>query len=125
MDTNNPVYSSVDGVLFDKSQTTLIQCPGGKAGNYTISSSVVNIGDYAFYNCTSLTNVTIGNNVSNIGLQAFLYCYGLTTVTIPNSVSYIASGAFADTGLISIYFQAIFPALVRDYSICSMMITII
>ncbi|MSU63717.1 MAG: hypothetical protein EXS31_15175 [Pedosphaera sp.] len=31
----NSVFSSVDGVLFDKSQTTLIQYPGGKAGSYT------------------------------------------------------------------------------------------
>jgi hypothetical protein len=25
----------VDGVLFDKSQTTLIQCPAGKTGGFT------------------------------------------------------------------------------------------
>ncbi len=30
VDTNNPAYSSVAGVLFDKSQTTLIQYPGAK-----------------------------------------------------------------------------------------------
>ena len=48
VDTNNPAYSSVDGVLFNKSQTTLIQCPGGKAGSYTIPDSVTSIGDYAF-----------------------------------------------------------------------------
>ena len=47
MDALNSVYSSVDGVLFDKSQTTLIQCPGGKAGSYTIPNSVTSIGDDA------------------------------------------------------------------------------
>ena len=41
----NPVYTSVDGVLFNKSQTTLIQCPAGKAGSYTIPNSVTSIGD--------------------------------------------------------------------------------
>ena len=30
VDPLNPLYSSLDGVLFDKSQTTLIRCPGGK-----------------------------------------------------------------------------------------------
>ena len=33
----NPNYSSVDGVLFDKNQTTLIQCPGGKPDSYRIT----------------------------------------------------------------------------------------
>src|SRR4029453_14297274 len=36
----NSFYSSIDGVLFNKSQTTLIQYPGGKAGSYTIPNSV-------------------------------------------------------------------------------------
>ena len=44
VDTNNPAYSSVDGVLFNKSQTTLIQCPGAKTGSYTIPNSVTSIG---------------------------------------------------------------------------------
>ena len=33
VDGSNPVYSSVDGVLFNQTQTTLIQCPQGKAGS--------------------------------------------------------------------------------------------
>ena len=67
MDALNSVYSSVDGVLFNKSQTTLIQYPGGKAGSYTIPNSVTSIGDYAFSGCTSLTSVTIPNSVTSIG----------------------------------------------------------
>jgi hypothetical protein len=38
-------YSSVDGVLFNKSQTTLIQYPSGKSGHYSIPDSVTSIGD--------------------------------------------------------------------------------
>ncbi len=36
VDVHNAFYSSADGVLFDKDQTTLIQCPGGKSGNYLV-----------------------------------------------------------------------------------------
>ncbi len=36
----NSFYSSVDGVLFNKSQTKLILFPEGKAGSYTISKCV-------------------------------------------------------------------------------------
>jgi hypothetical protein len=56
VDTNNPAYSDLAGVLFNKSQTTLIQCPGGKSGSYTIPSSVASIGSQAFYSCRSLTS---------------------------------------------------------------------
>ncbi len=95
VDALNSVYSGVDGVLFDKSQTTLIQCPGGKAGSYTIPNSVINIGDEAFENCDGLTSVKIPNSVTNIGRYAFDSC-GLTSVTIPDSVTSIGDRAFYD-----------------------------
>jgi uncharacterized repeat protein (TIGR03803 family) len=95
VDPNNPAYSSVAGVLFDKSQTTLIQYPGSIAGSYTIPNSVTSIGDYAFYGCTSLTSVTIGTNVTSMGFFAFGWCTNLTSVTIPASVTSIGESAFA------------------------------
>ncbi len=77
VDVDNSTFVSVDGVLFDKSQTMLIQCPGGKTGNYTIPSSVTSIGDHAFFGCTSLVGVTIPNSVTSIGLAAFYRCASL------------------------------------------------
>jgi len=84
----------VDGVLFNKDQTTLIQYPGGKAGGYTIPNSVTSIGSKAFSECTSLTSVTIPNSVTSIGDGAFSACSSLTNVTIPDSVTSIGDGAF-------------------------------
>jgi hypothetical protein len=85
VDPNNPVYSSVNGVLFDKSQTTLIQYPCGLAGNYTIPNSVTSFESNAFY-CVSLTSVTIPNSVTNIGAYAFSGLASLTNVTIGTNV---------------------------------------
>jgi hypothetical protein len=45
VDTLNPSYSSVNGILFDKNQTTLVQYPDGLIGSYTIPNSVTSIGD--------------------------------------------------------------------------------
>ena len=94
VDTNNPSYSSLNGVLFNRNQTTLVEYPGGKAGAYTIPNSVTSIGFSAFDDCTNLTGVTIGNNVTSIGKRAFSLCYGLTNVTIPDSVTSIGDAAF-------------------------------
>src|SRR6202044_694266 len=44
----NAYYSSLGGVLFDQSQSTLIQFPGGLSGSYTIPNTVVIIGSEAF-----------------------------------------------------------------------------
>jgi len=55
---------------------------------------VTNIGDYAFFYCSSLTNVTIPNSVIHIGNSAFSECSNLTSVNIPNSVTSIGYSAF-------------------------------
>ena len=80
MDENNSTYSSIDGVLFNKSQTGLIQYPGGKQGAYTIPNSVTSIGESAFEGCIGLTSVSIPNSVVSIEEFAFGYYTGLTDI---------------------------------------------
>ena len=94
VDTNNLTYLSQDGVLFNKAKTSLIQCPGGKTGIYTIPDGVTSIGDLAFENCSKLTGVTIPGSVISIGDWGLAYCSGLTGVTIPGSVTGIGERAF-------------------------------
>jgi hypothetical protein len=96
VDPINPAYSSLAGVLFDKSWTTLIECPAGKAGSYPIPNSVTYIEHEAFGYCASLTSVTMGNTVTSIGNYAFRACANLTNVMIGNRVTSIGEGAFWD-----------------------------
>jgi len=88
--------------LFDRGQTTLVAYPGGKAGDYTIPSSVTTILDYALADCSLLSGVTIPNSVSAIGGAAFQGCLGLTTVTIPQSVTSLGAAVFVGCSLNSI-----------------------
>ncbi|MGJ8637930.1 MAG: leucine-rich repeat domain-containing protein [Opitutaceae bacterium] len=94
VDLANPSYSSDDGVLLNKLQTTLIQCPASKSGPYLIPSNVLTIAEYAFYECSSITDVGIPNGVSTIGFSAFGDCNGLTSIDIPGSVIYIDGNNF-------------------------------
>jgi hypothetical protein len=79
--TSNNIYSSFDGALLNKLQTTLIKFPEGKSGSYTIPSSVTIIIANAFANSRSLISVTIGNSVTSIDYNAFSSCTNLTSVT--------------------------------------------
>ena len=70
VDTDNPFYSSVNGVLFDKDQTTLIEFPDAVGGSYTIPNSITQIGNHAFSGCR-LTTVTMDTNIISLGDYAF------------------------------------------------------
>jgi autotransporter-associated beta strand protein len=91
---NNSAYSSVDGVMFNKERTSLIQYPVGRTGGYTIPAGVTSIDGLAFEHSAGLTSVTIPESVSIIAVNAFSYCTGLTRVTIPNGVTNIESSVF-------------------------------
>lgn len=95
VDENNPNYTSVDGVLFNKDKTELISYPSGKKDAiYTIPESVISITGGAFGGCQSLTSVTIPEGVTSIEDSTFSYCVALTEVTIPNSVTHIGDYVF-------------------------------
>ena len=113
---NNLNYASVDGVLYDKGITFLIQYPvQNTRTSFTIPNSVTTIGNWAFDRCWVLTSVTIPDSVTSIGNYAFDDCTGLTSVTIPNSVTSIGDGAFYDcTGLTAAHFVGNAPTMGTD-----------
>ena len=100
---SNSKYCSVDGNLYTKDKKELIQYPGGKDGSFNVPSYVANIGNCAFYGCTSLVSITMPNSVIFIGEWAFFRCTSLISITIPSSVTSIGYSAFRDcTSLASI-----------------------
>ena len=59
-----------------------------------IQEGVTSIGDYAFFDCSNLTDITIPESVTSIEECAFQNCSSLTDITIPGSVTSIGEGAF-------------------------------
>jgi len=80
VDPDNQYYSSIDGVLFNKDATTIIEHPKGRGGDYRIPDSVINIGFVAFQGSQHLTSIHIPVGVASIGNVAFEGCYRLTSI---------------------------------------------
>ena len=66
----------------------------GSVKKVVIKDGVTSIGNFAFYNCKSLTSITIPDSVTSIELAAFNNCSSLTSITIPDSVTSIGDSAF-------------------------------
>lgn len=89
----NSVYSSIDGVLFNKAGTRLIYYPSKGKELYIIPSGVTTIEDGAFFSC-SFSSITIPPSVQSIKTRAFSHCDNLINVAIPSSVTSIENKAF-------------------------------
>ena len=100
----NANYKSIKGNLYTKNCKTLIQYAIGKTDTaFTVPDIVTDIGESAFYGCTTLNNVTIAKSVTNIGIWAFGGCSSITGITIPNSVKNIGFRAFEYCSSLTIY----------------------
>ncbi len=61
-----------------------------------MSEGIQSIGDFAFADCTHLTQIEIPESVTSIGGGAFDGCRSLETMTLPSKVCTIASALFMD-----------------------------
>ena len=106
--SDNKVYASVQGVLFNKQKTKLISYPRGKVGSYSIPKSVMEFEDFAFDGCSRLTAIEVdaGNNTF-ISDQGVVFNKQKTIIVrcptgkvgsyeIPNTVTEIGKFAFRD-----------------------------
>ena len=107
VDEENTEYISVDGNLYNKGRTELIQYAIGKADEvFSAPSGVEYIDCYAFAGCGKLTDVSMPDGVTVIDSGAFVNCSSLTSVTVPGSVTEIRDSAFCDCGsLKNVYYS--------------------
>lgn len=70
--------------------------------NVVVDEGVTSIGEYAFYDCTSLESVSVSSTVKTVGSYAFNGCSSLETVTLPPEMTKLGCYAFKDTGITEI-----------------------
>lgn len=128
VDENNPYYSSVGDMLFDKDKKILLSCPrgmrytvnipegteiiypeafrGGSLGLAVIPESVYYIGESAFEACGSMNYVYFLEGVEYIGDNAFKDCLSLKEINMPESVIHLGSDVFDGCRAVS---SVVFP----------------
>ena len=95
----NESYTSINGVLFNKAETSLIQYPpGSKRTSYDVPDRVTWIGGYAFALCSNLTNITLPDSIEGAGERAFYECENLTRMMIPDGIESITDWMFFGCG---------------------------
>ena len=126
----NTHYQSQDGVLLNADGTEIVWFPMGKKGDYTLPSTILAIGDYAFREC-SITKFVLPDHIKEIGRGAFLNskveevklpdnlqivtsatfqgCKQLKTVHIGSKTNRIAEYAFDECPLTDLYVDAAYP----------------
>lgn len=96
VEQGNTRFKSVDGVLMNISETTLIHYPPGSSRTeYYIPNGVTHIGSSAFEECRNLQYISIPDTVTHIeGDHAFFQCTSLKSITIPKNVESMAGYVF-------------------------------
>ena len=90
----SPNFVYEGDILFNKDKSRIISFRKQNIKSYIIPSSVTSIGDHAFYDCCSLSEIVIPSSITSIGDSAFSWCDSLSEIVIPSSVTSIGKGAF-------------------------------
>ena len=120
---DNQYYTSLDGCLYTKDLSELIQYPAGRDGSYTAPenlssihshafdwslvssadfSTAVNLGeipDYGLYRTVYLKDIKLPSSITRIGVSAFQNS-GITAIAIPENT--VSVGAYAFSYCISL-----------------------
>ncbi|MBO4391451.1 MAG: leucine-rich repeat protein [Lachnospiraceae bacterium] len=89
VDPENPVYKSIDGVLFDKNGKELIYFPSRRKGIYEVPNGVATLGHDSFLN-SCLSKLYLPDSLLEIGDGSFSAMYELTDITIPKKAKFVS-----------------------------------
>ncbi len=124
---NNPNYSSIDGVLFNKEQTELVYYPyNHNVSSYAIPSGVKEFGVSSFANTGITDTVIIPSTVEDIQSFAFPYSRNLKTVIFEDgprnlTIEYYAFYGCTNLDNIQLNGERIYKIDARAFKDCKIM----
>ena len=107
----NPVLSSIDGVLYTKDGKKLLKCPiAFYATSYAVPDGVEVIAEYAFQKCKNIEAFTLPESLTSIETSAFSNC-SMTAINLPSTVNTIGWMAFEECDNLETF---VIPESVKD-----------
>ncbi|MGN0476514.1 MAG: leucine-rich repeat protein [Ruminococcus sp.] len=122
VDSDNAVYSDIDGVLLSNDKKRLIKYPQAKASDcYYIPTTVTTAESYAFSKTTAIKCVVISPSMTQLSPYFFSESTSLETVQMPESVTSVDDYAFYKcTSLKNILFSDnLMDIKIRAFSGCT------
>lgn len=99
---DNEKYSSLDGIVVNKEEDTILYCPVGRSGEFVVPDKITKIGDNAFW--TEIENTD--ESTKNTTPYYYNRCTKLTKLVFHSGVTYIGENAFRGcTGVEQVVFQ--------------------
>ena len=96
VDANNPHFTDVDGVLYDKYFTTLVAYPNAGRSEYVVPNGTLHIAPSAFYGANRLKEITFPEGLQDIGSWAFWSARSLQKIEIPEGITTVTEGMLRD-----------------------------
>ena len=101
VDPANPVFRSIDGVLYQNDGRILVSYPlARKDRTFRIPDAVEAVAPYAFAANKNIERVLFSDSVQTIGQGAFIACENLRQVCLPDSLRSMGDRAFAGCDLL-------------------------
>ncbi len=88
---DHPLYSTVDGILYNKDKTQLLRCPVGRKDDVTVPDGVLSIDSCAFLFCSEIRRIHLPDSAASLGSSAFAHCSSLEEINIPHGVTTLES----------------------------------
>ncbi len=90
----NPVYKSLDGVIYSKDGKSLLHYPSGRLEtSISVSEGIETIGGYAFANNEDVVEISLPSTVTSIKEHAFDGCDKLNKLNFPEGITEIGDYA--------------------------------
>ena len=107
VDSHNPAYASIDGVLFDRRLARLLQYPvANPRSSYTLPAGTAGVADTAFVSAFNLTSITIPASVTNLETLAFYDCSEVTGFFFEGAPPALGDNVFDLDAAAAVYYLA-------------------
>ena len=102
LDDNMTLTLSGSGVTkdyWDESNQSPFYSIADRIKKVVIKDGITGLGDYLFYNCSSISAVELPNSLATIGRGVFSCCSSLKSISLPNNLSKLGLSVFYKSGL--------------------------